>query len=43
MINEEYFFIEMECLICGVHKLCNPNKVNICMSCDNGVMKIVGE
>jgi len=30
--------IEMECLLCGNHDMCNPDKISICDQCDNGVM-----
>ena len=30
--------IEMECLICGNHDLCDDTKLNICNQCDNGIM-----
>ncbi len=32
--------IEMECNTCGDHEQCDPNKINICHGCDNGVMNV---
>lgn len=31
--------VEMECLICGNHEICETTKINICPQCENGVMK----
>jgi hypothetical protein len=31
--------IEHECMICGDHEMCNPDIINICRGCDNGIMK----
>jgi hypothetical protein len=35
--------IEMECLCCGDHEMCDPHKSNICHGCDNGIMVNLSE
>jgi hypothetical protein len=32
--------LEHECMICGDHEMCDPNKINMCHGCNNGIMKI---
>lgn len=33
--------VEMECLVCGNHDLCDPKKERIyCDQCDNGLMVV---
>jgi len=33
--------VEMECLICGDHEICDTDKITICHGCQNGVMKFM--
>ena len=37
-LKQENTLVEMECLVCGNHDRCNPDKINICNQCNNGPM-----